>query len=89
MAASCIRQRVRYCIGVWPSGGPQPRWNREEDIEFNVFEYFKDYKRSTEGPVTPEAQGTSFFLGGPMGKRIREGSLSPSMRAFAEGIVRS
>ena len=41
-------------------------------MEFNVFEHFKDYKRTTDGPVTPEAQGTSFFLGGPMGKRIRE-----------------
>ena len=41
-------------------------------MEFNVFEYFKDYKPITDGPVTPEAQGTSFFLGGPMGKRIRE-----------------
>ena len=42
-------------------------------MEFNVFEYFKDYKPpTTDGPVTPEAQGTSFFLGGPMGKRIRE-----------------
>src|SRR5262244_4038486 len=41
-------------------------------MEFNVFEHFKDFKRTTDGPVTPEAQGTSFFLGGPMGKRIRE-----------------
>ena len=42
-------------------------------MEFNVFEYFKDYKPpTTDGPVTSEAQGTSFFLGGPMGKRIRE-----------------
>src|SRR5215472_1847761 len=42
-------------------------------MEFNVFEYFKDYKpATTDGPITPEAQGTSFFLGGPMGKRIRE-----------------
>src|ERR1700745_906074 len=41
-------------------------------MEFNVFEHFKDYKGTTDGPVTPEAQGTSFFLGGPMGKRIRE-----------------
>ena len=41
-------------------------------MEFNVIEHFKDYKRTTDGPVTPEAQGTSFFLGGPMGKRIRE-----------------
>src|SRR6516225_1420977 len=41
-------------------------------MEFNVFEHFKDFKPTTEGPVTPEAQGTSFFLGGPMGKRIRE-----------------
>ena len=42
-------------------------------MEFNVFEYFKDYwPATTDGPITPEAQGTSFFLGGPMGKRIRE-----------------
>src|SRR4051812_36011978 len=41
-------------------------------MEFNVFEYFKDYKRTSNGPMTPEEQGTSFFLGGHMGKRIRE-----------------
>src|SRR5262249_61725537 len=41
-------------------------------MEFNVFEHFKDYKRTTDAPVTPEAQGPSLFLGGPMGKRIRE-----------------
>ena len=40
-------------------------------MEFNVFEYFKDYKRTSNGPMTPEAQGTSYFLGGPMGSRIR------------------
>jgi hypothetical protein len=26
-------------------------------MEFNVFEYFKDYKPITDGPGTPEAQG--------------------------------
>src|SRR5215831_15963468 len=41
-------------------------------MEFNVFEHFKDYKRTTDGPITHQAQGTSFFLGGPMGRRIRE-----------------
>ena len=41
-------------------------------MEFNVFEYFKDYKRTSNGPMTPEAQGTSYFLGGPMGSRIRQ-----------------
>ena len=36
-------------------------------MEFNAFEYFKDYRPpTTDGPVTHEAQGTSFFLGGPM-----------------------
>ncbi len=41
-------------------------------MEFNVFEYFKDYKRTTNGPMTPEEQGTSLFLAGNMGERIRE-----------------
>ncbi|MBV9250897.1 MAG: amidohydrolase [Acetobacteraceae bacterium] len=41
-------------------------------MEFNVFEHFKDFKRTTNGPMTADEQGTSFFLGGPMGKRIRE-----------------
>src|SRR5579859_7032404 len=56
---------------------PPPReaqlscWTREENMEFNVFEYFKDYKRTTNGPMTPQEQGSSFFLAGPMGERIR------------------
>jgi predicted TIM-barrel fold metal-dependent hydrolase len=41
-------------------------------MEFNVFEYFKGYKRTTEGPLTPEAQGASFFLAGHMGEQIGE-----------------
>ena len=41
-------------------------------MEFNVFEYFKGYKRTTRGPMTPEEQGTSFFLAGHMGERISE-----------------
>jgi hypothetical protein len=41
-------------------------------MEFNVFEYFKDYKRTSNGPMTPEEQGTSLFLAGHMGQRIRE-----------------
>ena len=41
-------------------------------MEFNVFEYFKDYKRTSNGPMTPEEQGTSLFLAGNMGERIRE-----------------
>src|SRR5215468_4410772 len=41
-------------------------------MEFNVFEYFKDYKRITKGPMTPEEQGTALFLAGNMGERIRE-----------------
>src|SRR3984893_14493492 len=41
-------------------------------MEFNVFEYFKDYKRTYNGPMTPEEQGTSLFLAGNMGERIRE-----------------
>jgi predicted TIM-barrel fold metal-dependent hydrolase len=41
-------------------------------MEFNVFEYFKGYQRTTRGPMTPEEQGTSFFLAGHMGERISE-----------------
>jgi hypothetical protein len=41
-------------------------------VEFNVFERFKDFRPTTDGPVTTQAQGISFFLGNPMGKRIRE-----------------
>ena len=41
-------------------------------MELNVFEYFKDYKRTTNGPMTPEEQGTSLFLAGNMGQQIRE-----------------
>src|SRR2546428_8574687 len=41
-------------------------------MEFNVFEHFKGYKRTTNGPMTPEAQGASFFLAGHMGERISE-----------------
>lgn len=29
----------------------------------HVFEYFKDDKRTSNGPMTPEEQGTSLFLG--------------------------
>jgi uncharacterized protein len=41
-------------------------------MEFNVFEYFKGYQRTSRGPMTPEEQGTRFFLGGHMGDRISE-----------------
>src|SRR5256712_13126196 len=41
-------------------------------MEFNVFEYFKGYKRTTPGPMTPEEQGTSYFLAGHMGERMSE-----------------
>jgi uncharacterized protein len=41
-------------------------------MEFNVFEYFKGYQRTTNGPRTPEEQGTAFFLGGHMGPQISE-----------------
>ena len=41
-------------------------------MEFNVFEHFKGYQRSSPGPVTPEEQGSRFFLGGHMGDRIGE-----------------
>src|SRR2546429_5013421 len=41
-------------------------------MEFNVFEYFKGYKRTTPGPMTPEEHGTSYFLAGHMGERISE-----------------
>src|SRR5882724_1900289 len=41
-------------------------------MEFNVFEYFKGYKRTTNGPMSPEEQGASFFLAGHMGERIGE-----------------
>ncbi len=39
-------------------------------MEFNVFEHFKGFKRTTSGPMTPQEQGTAFFLGGHMGDRI-------------------
>ena len=39
-------------------------------MEFNVFEHFKGYQRTSHGPVTAEEQGTRFFLGGHMGERI-------------------
>jgi uncharacterized protein len=39
-------------------------------MEFNVFEYFKGFKRESQGPMTPEAQGSSFFLGGHLGDRL-------------------
>jgi hypothetical protein len=39
-------------------------------MEFNVFEHFKGYQRSSHGPMTAEEQGTRFFLGGHMGERI-------------------
>ena len=41
-------------------------------MEFNVFEYFKGYNRTTNGPRTPEEQGTAFFLGGHLGPQISE-----------------
>jgi hypothetical protein len=41
-------------------------------VEFNKFERFKDFRQTTDRPVTTQAQGISFFLGSPMGKRIRE-----------------
>jgi uncharacterized protein len=41
-------------------------------MELNVFEYFKGYRRTTEGPITPEEQGTSFFLAGHLGERISD-----------------
>src|SRR2546430_12296737 len=41
-------------------------------MEFNVFEYCKDYKRTTNGPLTPEEQGTSLFLAGHMGPEISQ-----------------
>ncbi|PYO48490.1 MAG: hypothetical protein DMD84_21025, partial [Candidatus Rokuibacteriota bacterium] len=41
-------------------------------MEFNVFEHFKGYQRTTSGPRTPEEQGTAFFLGGHLGPQISE-----------------
>ena len=41
-------------------------------MEFNVFEYFKGYHRTSRGPITPEEQGTRFFCAGHMGDRIGE-----------------
>jgi predicted TIM-barrel fold metal-dependent hydrolase len=41
-------------------------------MEFNVFEYFKGYQRASRGPMSAEEQGTSYFLAGHMGERIRE-----------------
>jgi hypothetical protein len=50
-------------------------------MEFNVFEYFKGYQRSSPGPVTAEEQGTRFFLGGHMGDRIGQRVDSYAARA--------
>jgi predicted TIM-barrel fold metal-dependent hydrolase len=47
-------------------------------MEFNVFEYFKGFKRTTSGPMTPEEQGTAFFLGGHLG-----GQISPHIDEYA------
>src|SRR5919198_350935 len=41
-------------------------------MEFNVFEQFKGFERTTEAPRTPEEQGTRFFLGGHLGPRLEE-----------------
>jgi hypothetical protein len=41
-------------------------------MEFNVFEYFKGYRGTTDGPRTPDEQGARFFLGGQLGPRISE-----------------
>jgi len=41
-------------------------------MEFNVFEYFKGFKRESRGPMTPEAQGSSFFIGGHLGDRLTQ-----------------
>src|SRR5438132_14334868 len=41
-------------------------------MELNVFEHFKGYQRTSRGPMTPEEQGTRFFLSGHMGERISE-----------------
>src|SRR4029450_9274438 len=41
-------------------------------MEFNVFEYFKGYQRTTRAPRTPQEQGTAFFLGGHLGPQISE-----------------
>ena len=41
-------------------------------MEFNVFEHFKGYHRTTRGPMTPEEQGTRFFCAGHLGERISE-----------------
>src|SRR2546429_6132833 len=38
----------------------------------SVFEHFKGFERTSEGPRTPEEQGTLFFLGGHLGPRISE-----------------
>jgi predicted TIM-barrel fold metal-dependent hydrolase len=47
-------------------------------MEFNVFEHFKGFTRTTRARMTPEEQGTSLFLGGQMGERI-----SPEIDAYA------
>jgi hypothetical protein len=41
-------------------------------MEFNVFDHFKGYARTTRDPMTADAQGTSFFLAGHMGERLTE-----------------
>src|SRR5207247_1853266 len=45
---------------------------RRTHMAFNVFEHFKGFERTSEGPRTPEEQGTRFFLGGHLGPRISE-----------------
>jgi hypothetical protein len=44
-------------------------------MEFNVFEYFKDYKRTSNGPMTPEEQGTSYAKVSPQQELTTEQEL--------------
>lgn len=40
-------------------------------MEFNFFEHFRGIEKIPKDPTNPEAQGTSFFLTGHLGDRIR------------------
>ena len=59
-------------------------------MEFNVFEYFKGYQRTTSGPMTPEEQGTSVLSRRPHGRADRRarGRLCRQGRTVAAGLPR-
>src|SRR5919197_1271753 len=54
-------------------------------MEFNVFEHFKGFERTSESPRTPEEQGTRFFLGGHLGPRLEPHIDEAAARARMSG----